>query len=205
LIKLLPIVVFALLLIFYAPLSVYASTGQETVEEDMRGRFCDANPDHVDCTQEWEDQSDGDGIVGGVDDEDNVGEERENKDDDDGGPNPYCDTDEGKAASTCHDRKDYSETTGLYSCNDGTQKTDWRDCEDATDKGDTETGSIRRAWYDTCYASGYKAGQNGPFSRETYDHCGDEDNGDDAYYNGFINGCIEVDNTRDVCIFATDA
>jgi hypothetical protein len=78
-------------------------------------------------------------------------------------------------------------------------------CENATDKGDIETGSTRSAWDDTCYASGYKAGQNGPFGRETYDHCGDKDNGDDAYYNGFINGCIEVDNTRDVCISATDA
>jgi hypothetical protein len=32
----------------------------------------------------------------------------------------------------CHDRKDYSESTGLYPCNDGTQKERWQDCKDAT-------------------------------------------------------------------------
>ena len=56
-----------------------------------------------------------------------------------------------------------------------------------------------------CYAAGYEDGQTGPFDTEVYHHCGDKDNGDDAYYNGFINGCIEVNNTRDVCISATDA
>jgi hypothetical protein len=44
--------------------------------------------------------------------------------DDDDGPNPYCDTDKGKAAPVCHDRRDYDQDTGLYPCNDGTNKTD---------------------------------------------------------------------------------
>jgi hypothetical protein len=48
------------------------------------------------------------------------------------GPNPYCDTERGKAAPVCHDRLDYDQETGLYPCNDGTQKTDWRDCKDAS-------------------------------------------------------------------------
>lgn len=48
--------------------------------------------------------------------------------------NPYCD--KVNYAVTCHDRKDYDEDTGLYPCNDGTDKADWRDCEDATEKSD---------------------------------------------------------------------
>jgi hypothetical protein len=59
---------------------------------------------------------------------------------------------------------------------------------------------------DSCRDSGYDAGQDGPFSRETYDHCGEEEGGDDAYYNGFINGCMSIEgNTRDVCESATDS
>jgi hypothetical protein len=61
-------------------------------------------------------------------------------------------------------------------------------------------------WNDSCRDSGYGAGRDGPFSRETYDHCGEEEGGDDAYYNGFINGCMSIEgNTRDVCESATDS
>lgn len=45
---------------------------------------------------------------------------------------PYCDTPEGDAAETCHDRDDYDEDTGLYPCNDGSQKSDPDDCPDAS-------------------------------------------------------------------------
>jgi hypothetical protein len=34
---------------------------------------------------------------------------------------PYCDTDEGKVAPSCHDRYDYDVITGLYPCADGSQ------------------------------------------------------------------------------------
>jgi hypothetical protein len=48
--------------------------------------------------------------------------------------NPYCDkfANGPPAGVSCHDRKDYSDTSGLYTCNDGTTKTDWRDCKDAS-------------------------------------------------------------------------
>ena len=39
-------------------------------------------------------------------------------------------------------------------------------------------------WNDSCRDAGYEQGQNGPFSEDTYDHCGDEKGGDDAYYKG---------------------
>ena len=48
-------------------------------------------------------------------------------------PNPYCDLlPDGFRSVTCHDRKDASDKTGLYTCNDGTHKVDWKDCKDAT-------------------------------------------------------------------------
>lgn len=45
---------------------------------------------------------------------------------------PYCDTPEGEAAQSCHDRDDYDEDTGLYPCNDGSQKSNPDDCPDAS-------------------------------------------------------------------------
>jgi hypothetical protein len=61
-------------------------------------------------------------------------------------------------------------------------------------------------WNDSCRDAGYDDGRNGPFSQGTYDHCGDEEGGDDAYYNGFIDGCMSVEgNTKDVCESATDS
>jgi nuclear transport factor 2 (NTF2) superfamily protein len=47
-------------------------------------------------------------------------------------PNPYCDQVPDNYTGYCHDRKDASDITGLFTCNDGTHKTDWRDCKDAT-------------------------------------------------------------------------
>jgi hypothetical protein len=43
---------------------------------------------------------------------------------------PYCDTPE--AAQSCHDKDDYDEETGLYPCNDGTQRDNPSKCPDAT-------------------------------------------------------------------------
>ena len=60
-------------------------------------------------------------------------------------------------------------------------------------------------WNRSCKEAGYNDGQNGPFSQPTYDHCGDEEGGDVPYYNGFIEGCMDANNSRDVCEQATDA
>lgn len=59
-------------------------------------------------------------------------------------------------------------------------------------------------WTDSCRTSGYRAGQNGPFSQETHSHCGDESGGASAYVDGFIDGCVDAGNTKDVCENATD-
>jgi hypothetical protein len=74
-------------------------------------------------------------------------------------------------------------------------------CSDVSDSESNELAD----WNDSCRDAGYNDGQNGPFNQPTYDHCGDEEGGDDAYFNGFINGCIDAGNTRDVCEQATDA
>jgi hypothetical protein len=57
-----------------------------------------------------------------------------------------------------------------------------------------------------CYNVGYDDGQNGSFSEDAFqDNCGPL-NGDNRYYQGFIDGCMSVEgNTRDVCESATDA
>jgi hypothetical protein len=49
-------------------------------------------------------------------------------------PLPYCDKVGDDYTGSCHDRKDWDDITKLYPCNDGTQKADWKDCADATDK-----------------------------------------------------------------------
>jgi hypothetical protein len=52
-----------------------------------------------------------------------------------------------------------------------------------------------------CYSDGIDARQNGEFSQELYEFC--EEYGDE-YYGGFINGCMDAGNSREVCESATD-
>lgn len=57
-----------------------------------------------------------------------------------------------------------------------------------------------------CEADGYEAGQDDSFSQKLYETCEEVVGGADAYYEGFIEGCMSVEgNTRDVCELATDA
>ena len=50
-----------------------------------------------------------------------------------------------------------------------------------------------------CQGDGYETGQDGSFSQELYDMCGE------PYYDGFIEGCMDADNSRETCEQATDA
>jgi hypothetical protein len=54
-----------------------------------------------------------------------------------------------------------------------------------------------------CEADGYEAGQDGPFSQELYETCQGIGAGYE-YYDAFIEGCMDADNSRDVCESATD-
>lgn len=48
--------------------------------------------------------------------------------------NPYCDKVPDNYTGDCHDRKDASDSTGLYTCNTGIHVKDYNDCEDATEQ-----------------------------------------------------------------------
>jgi hypothetical protein len=57
---------------------------------------------------------------------------------------------------------------------------------------------------DACYDAGLDDGKNSNFNREAFgDACGPLDSSND-YYKGFIDGCMEADNPRDVCESAAD-
>lgn len=68
-----------------------------------------------------------------------------------------------------------------------------------------QTAEDQEGWNESCRDAGFKDGQNEPFNDVTYDHCGDEEIGDKAYLDGFVDGCMSVEgNTRDVCESVTD-
>ena len=50
-----------------------------------------------------------------------------------------------------------------------------------------------------CEGDGLYDGKNNPFSQKLFEMCGD------TYYDAFIEGCMSVDNSREVCEQATDA
>jgi hypothetical protein len=58
-------------------------------------------------------------------------------------------------------------------------------------------------WFD----EGYEDGKDNPFSQDKYDECGGSQGaGNNAYYNGFVEGCLSVEgNTADICESATDS
>ena len=77
----------------------------------------------------------------------------------------------------------------------------------AEDDPDTETNENDFAEIrESCYDQGVEDGKNSPFSRQTYNHCGDDNSGgDDAYLEGFVNGCMDVaGNSKEMCNSATD-
>jgi hypothetical protein len=136
-----------------------------------------------------------------------------------GEANPYGDLLSVDVSSdvTCHDRKDYSDTTGLYTCNDFSHTQDWIDCPDVSgydydgyesqrsnffpDEGTKEFNDIKE-----CVDDGYDDGRNEPFSRDRYDECDVFDYLQvNSYYDAFINGCQSVEgNTEEDCERATD-
>jgi hypothetical protein len=79
------------------------------------------------------------------------------------------------------------------------------ECSDGSNSDNSGSNGDLADWNDNCRDAGYEDGQNGPFNQPTYDHCGDEEGGDVSYYKGFIEGCMDADNTRDVCESTTDA
>jgi hypothetical protein len=74
----------------------------------------------------------------------------------------------------------------------------------ASDETEQRDGIDINKWQRTCYEGGVRDGKNGPFENEAYKECGDYGNGAERYYEGFIDGCEDAGNTKDVCESATD-
>ena len=53
-----------------------------------------------------------------------------------------------------------------------------------------------------CWYDGYEDGQNNGFNQDRNEECG-EDKGD-QYYRAFIQGCIDANNSKDICERFTD-
>jgi hypothetical protein len=61
---------------------------------------------------------------------------------------------------------------------------------------------------DGCFDEGYDDGRDNPFDTDEYDKCGGSSGGpgNNAYYNGFVSGCLSVKgNTAEICESATDS
>ena len=148
----------------------------------------------------------------------NAGEDERNAN-----ANPYCDllSSDERRVTTCHDRRDASDTTGLVTCNDGSHREfeDWQDCPDvsgydydraSSNEGDWSQGNID-ALVD-CTDQGYDDGQNGPFNHDKFRQCEALSESIDSnlegekstYYEAFINGCIDAGNTEEICERFTD-
>jgi hypothetical protein len=136
------------------------------------------------------------------------------------GSNPYCDQVGSNYRGVCHDRKDYSESTDLYPCNDGTEKKCWQDCKDATKKDDDKTKVIQKTTVihsastaatanpvdvSNCKLNGSTDGIQQKFDTTKYQVCGLYLNGQKAYSDGFVMGCTQIGNTQLICQSLVDS
>jgi hypothetical protein len=140
-------------------------------------------------------------------------------------PNLYCDLVSDDYRGSCHDRKDASDTKGLYTCNDGTHKDRWQDCEDAT-KNDNDnkpkviekttvihnpsasasaTATAIAAEESGCRLDGSADGIVQKFNSVRYQACGLYTNGQLAYSDGFVVGCTQIGNTQLICQALVDS
>jgi hypothetical protein len=62
------------------------------------------------------------------------------------------------------------------------------------------TGVNESRWYNNCEGGGKQAGGGLHFDTWSYQTCANNANGDKAYYDGFIQGCMGIDsaNTREL-------
>jgi hypothetical protein len=184
-------------------LSIYASP---TTEDDGYTYPDDASDEEKEEIDEQEQEAWEDAGRPGEQDNDN----------DNDGANPYCDNVPDNYQGTCHDRQDTDDITGLDPCNDGTQRADYRDCPDASDDDDnSKTTTIplpsstvvplqavnESRWYNNCLSGGEGRGSVLDFDTSSYETCGDNADGDKAYYDGFVKGCMGIDsaNTKELC------
>jgi hypothetical protein len=137
--------------------TLYFGNGKPSPVEETKAPDAGSIPQNLPYDEEIVEET-GDEFVGF--DRDGDGDDNGNgKDGDD--VNPYCDklNDEERLSENCWDRKDYyqgGEKDGLYPCNDGSDRRDWRDCPDVSgydydnddngdegNNGDDDNGDVR--------------------------------------------------------------
>jgi len=85
-----------------------------------------------------------------------------------------------------------------YSENPGTTE----ECENRiNDAESTDSVSLKEANIQDCYDSGYDGGQNNPYDQDKGRSCSEYGG---SYHQGFIDGCIAADNTKETCERFTD-
>jgi hypothetical protein len=90
-------------------------------------------------------------------------------------------------SNPCHDRKDYSDTTGLYTCIDGSHEANWRDCtgggSNNDDEGSNDNDSDDLPQDAGCQGSDDYCDSDDGCRSESVD-CIDDRNFDEDDYNG---------------------
>jgi hypothetical protein len=110
---------------------------------------------------------------------------------------------DGNRANECINKGDQYNVGFGYGCIDGGLTKE--DCDNVKEENDSDLGDheqLEDKNMETCYNDGYDDGQNNPFDQDRNKGCDDYSQ---AYYDGFIEGCISADNTREICVSATDA
>jgi hypothetical protein len=81
-------------------------------------------------------------------------------------------------------------------------------CKNELDtEGSASAGPRGSVSSDECFDEGFEDGRDNPFSQDKYVECGGSQGaGNNAYYNGFVAGCLSVEgNTANICESATDS
>lgn len=86
-------------------------------------------------------------------------------------------------------------TESGHFCKAGDTTDDACECND--DMSNCQTSPL----IEDCRDVGYSDGQNTPFNQDKNNECRFIDN---QYYKGFIDGCIDAGNTKEICEYFTD-
>lgn len=78
------------------------------------------------------------------------------------------------------------------------------ECDDIRENDDEDLNheSLYEENTQRCYDDGYEDGQNNPYDHERDFRC--DEFGSPEYYDGFIAGCVDADNTKEICENFTD-
>jgi hypothetical protein len=85
-------------------------------------------------------------------------------------------------------------------------RTGYQECKEGNSNDSENDDEPSSSVNSDCFNEGYNDGKDNPFSLEKYRDCGGSMGaGNNAYYNGFVAGCLSVSgNTAEECEQATD-